>query len=46
VIWRKPREVGVKFETWLDERIRASRTIKPEAGKKTDETANEAAKSV
>lgn len=24
VIWRKPRELGVKFETRLDERIRAS----------------------
>lgn len=24
VIWRKPREVGVKFDTWLDERIRAN----------------------
>lgn len=27
VIWRKPREVGVKFDSWLDERIRAS--VKP-----------------
>jgi PilZ domain len=24
VIWRKPREVGVKFDTWLDARIRAT----------------------
>lgn len=24
VIWRKPRELGVKFETWLDDRIRAA----------------------
>jgi hypothetical protein len=28
VIWRKPREVGVKFDTWLDARIRATQ-IKP-----------------
>ena len=27
VIWRKPREVGVKFDSWLDERIRAN--VKP-----------------
>lgn len=27
VIWRKPREIGVKFDSWLDERIRAS--VKP-----------------
>ncbi len=42
VIWRKPREVGVKFETWLDERIRANRTAKPESATKTDETAKSA----
>lgn len=30
VIWRKPRELGVKFETWLDDRIRAA-TPKPGA---------------
>jgi hypothetical protein len=24
VIWRKPRELGVKFETWIDDRIRAA----------------------
>ena len=23
VIWRKPRQLGVKFETYLDERLRA-----------------------
>src|SRR6478752_7744740 len=28
VIWRKPRELGVKFETWIDDRIRAA-TPKP-----------------
>jgi len=31
VIWRKPRELGVKFETWLDERVRAARAPKPES---------------
>jgi len=30
VIWRKPRELGVKFETWLDDRIRA--TLVPKSG--------------
>ena len=29
VIWRKPREVGIKFDSWLDERIRAG--VKPKA---------------
>jgi hypothetical protein len=29
VIWRKPRQVGVKFETWLDNRIRTPNTAKP-----------------
>lgn len=29
VIWRKPREVGVKFDSWLDERIRANVKSKP-----------------
>ena len=28
VIWRKPRQVGVKFETWLDERVRATKPPK------------------
>ena len=28
VIWRKPRELGVKFETWLDDRTRPA-TPKP-----------------
>jgi hypothetical protein len=32
VIWRKPREIGVKFDSWLDERIRA--TVKPTASAK------------
>lgn len=27
VIWRKPREIGIKFESWLDDRIRAG--VKP-----------------
>ena len=26
VIWRKPREIGIKFDSWLDERIRAGGT--------------------
>ncbi len=30
VIWRKPREVGVKFESWLDDRIRAAARPKSE----------------
>lgn len=29
VIWRKEREIGVKFETWLDERVRATQAPKP-----------------
>jgi hypothetical protein len=29
VIWRKPREIGVKFDSWLDERIRAN--VKPKS---------------
>ena len=32
VIWRKPQQVGVKFDTWLDERVRAARTPKNDAG--------------
>jgi hypothetical protein len=32
VIWRKPREVGVKFDSWLDERIRAN--VKPKLATK------------
>jgi hypothetical protein len=28
VIWRTPRQVGVKFDTWLDARIRETQ-IKP-----------------
>lgn len=28
VIWRKPRQLGVKFETWLDERVRAAKAPK------------------
>jgi hypothetical protein len=27
VIWRKPRAIGIKFESWLDDRIRAG--VKP-----------------
>jgi hypothetical protein len=32
VIWRKPSELGVKFETRFDDRIRAARVPKPDAG--------------
>ncbi len=32
VIWRKPRQVGVKFETWLDERVRATKAPKDNPG--------------
>ena len=31
VIWRKPQQLGVKFENWLDERVRATRTSKKDA---------------
>jgi hypothetical protein len=31
VIWRKPQQIGVKFETWLDERVRATRASKGSA---------------
>ena len=31
VIWRKPQQVGVKFETWLDERVQAARGPKSNA---------------
>jgi hypothetical protein len=29
VIWRKPRELGVRFETRLDDRVRAALAPKP-----------------
>jgi hypothetical protein len=32
VIWRKPREIGIKFDSWLDERIRAGAKPKIDAG--------------
>ena len=32
VIWRKPREIGVKFESWLDDRIRAAAKPKSDVG--------------
>src|SRR5215813_530553 len=32
VIWRKPREVGIKFDSWLDERIRAGVNPTADAG--------------
>ena len=37
VIWRKPREVGIKFDSWLDERIRASVKPRTDAGTATEE---------
>ena len=33
VIWRKPQQVGVKFETWLDERVQAARAPKSNASR-------------
>lgn len=38
VIWRKPREVGIKFDSWLDERIRAGVSPNIDAGATTKET--------
>jgi PilZ domain len=38
VIWRKPRELGVKFETHLDDRIRATLIPKPGTGVAPKET--------
>ena len=40
VIWRAPRELGVKFETWLDERVRATRT--PKSGADSDAASKKA----
>ena len=31
VIWRKPQQLGVKFENWLDERVQAARAPKSDA---------------
>ena len=38
VIWRKPREIGIKFDSWLDERIRAGVTPKIDSGTPAKET--------
>ena len=38
VIWRKPREIGIKFDSWLDERIRAGVKPKIDAGTAAEET--------
>ena len=38
VIWRKPREIGIKFNFWLDERIRAGVKPKIDAGTAAKET--------
>ena len=37
VIWRKPRELGVKFETWLDDRIRAATPKRSDTVASTEE---------
>ena len=37
VIWRKPREIGIKFDSWLDERIRAGAKPKIDAGAAAEE---------
>jgi hypothetical protein len=39
VIWRKPQQVGVKFENWLDERVQAVRGPKGKAAVKETEPA-------
>ena len=43
VIWRKPRGLGVKFDSWLDERIRANVKPKPSGAESApaEETAEE-----
>ena len=38
VIWRKPREIGIKFDSWLDDRIRAGVKPKIDAGVAAKET--------
>jgi len=38
VIWRKPREIGIKFDSWLDERIRGGVKPKIDAGTAAKET--------
>jgi PilZ domain len=43
VIWRKPRQLGVKFDTWLDERVRALK--KSDAGTDVAPKETEAAES-
>jgi hypothetical protein len=43
VIWRKPLELGVKFETWLDDRIRAAA---PKPGGAVGSNEEESAESV
>jgi hypothetical protein len=37
IIWRKPREIGIKFESWLDDRIRAGVKPNTDAGVATKE---------
>ena len=38
VIWRKPREVGIKFDSWLDERIRTGVKPRIDAGTAAEES--------
>ncbi|HTM72986.1 MAG TPA: PilZ domain-containing protein [Pseudolabrys sp.] len=42
VIWRKPRETGIKFDSWLDEKIRAG--VKPKVDTGTAKESKEAEK--
>jgi hypothetical protein len=42
VIWRKPRELGVKFETRLDDRIRAAAVPKADPAAAKELTENDA----
>jgi PilZ domain-containing protein len=44
VIWRKPREIGIKFDSWLDERIRAG--VKPKLDARAGADENKEAEKV
>lgn len=46
VIWRKPREIGVKFDSWLDERIRAGVRLKADTNAAAEDTDSETAENV
>jgi hypothetical protein len=45
VIWRQPRQLGVKFDTWLDERVRAAKAPKLNASADTASKESEPAES-